>query len=257
MAAMAGIALPGDGQTALPPQPVPAAGAAATVAGMELPSQGPGGEAPERYALVLCDVQNDILNALSEEARTKMLAALHDLLEGARRANWHIVFTGLRFPPGYEGVPTRHRLFGGLRRLNAKQGDERVHWLMEGYAGSEIHGDLAPRAGESVLWRQQMRPSNELSELLRSKGITKVALGGLKAAQGVLATCQALADDAMLIYVVRECVEDDNAERRDATLDLVLPQYADVFTVEAFREQIQQEIMMDMYIAFKTVKPAG
>ena len=49
-----------------------------------------------------------------------------------------MVFTGLRFPSGYEGVPLRHRIFGGLRRMNAVQGDEKVHFFMEGFEGAEI-----------------------------------------------------------------------------------------------------------------------
>ncbi|CAJ1398343.1 unnamed protein product [Effrenium voratum] len=158
-------------------------------------------EPPERYALVMCDAQPDLLNSLPEEARSELLRNLQQLLEGARRANWQIVFTGLRFPSGYAGVPKRHRVFGGLQRLNEKQGDERVHWFMEGFPGTDIAPDLAPLEGEEVLWRQRMRPDDRLLDVLRAKNITKVAVAGLKTGQGVLQAAELLADDGLLLYL--------------------------------------------------------
>mmetsp|Transcript_25188 Transcript_25188/g.75673 ORF Transcript_25188/g.75673 Transcript_25188/m.75673 type:complete len:218 (-) Transcript_25188:121-774(-) len=216
-----------------------------------------GDNAPERYALVLCDVQVDLLNAIPSEARCNLIGQLKQLLEAARRANWLVVFLGTCFAPGYEGVHPRHRLYGGLRRLNQKQGDEKAHWLMQGREGAQVHPDLAPAEGEPLAWRGKLRPGAELLGPLQARGITKVVLAGVKTAQGVLAASEALCDEGLLVYVVRECVADSDEARGAAVLQHVLPQYADVFGVEAFREQISQEIMMDMYIAFKTVKPAG
>ncbi|CAJ1447735.1 unnamed protein product [Effrenium voratum] len=214
-------------------------------------------EPPERYALVMCDAQPDLLNSLPEEARSELLRNLQQLLEGARRANWQIVFTGLRFPSGYAGVPKRHRVFGGLQRLNEKQGDERVHWFMEGFPGTDIAPDLAPLEGEEVLWRQRMRPDDRLLDVLRAKNITKVAVAGLKTGQGVLQAAELLADDGLLLYLARECVADDIPERGEAVLTQVLPHMADVLSFEDFRTRLAEEIMMDMFVEFKTAKRAG
>eukprot|EP00933_Yihiella_yeosuensis_P045254 TRINITY_DN40603_c0_g1_i1.p1 TRINITY_DN40603_c0_g1~~TRINITY_DN40603_c0_g1_i1.p1 ORF type:complete len:220 (-),score=47.79 TRINITY_DN40603_c0_g1_i1:79-738(-) len=214
-------------------------------------------EPPERYAMVICDAQPDLLQSLSEGRRADLVKDIRCLLQGARNANWTIIFTGIRFASGYAGVPSRHRTFGGLQRLNARQGDERVHWFMEGFPGSEIHPDLSPLDGEVVLWRQQLRHNKCLIELLREKGVTKVALAGLKSGQGVLAAAEDIADEGLLVYVAREAVADDNEERHLAVLDHVLPQFADVLSLEDFRSQISQEIMMDMYIEFHSAKRAG
>mmetsp|Transcript_12507 Transcript_12507/g.35847 ORF Transcript_12507/g.35847 Transcript_12507/m.35847 type:complete len:219 (+) Transcript_12507:58-714(+) len=212
---------------------------------------------PERYALVLCDVQLDFLNAIPSEARPALVTQLRDLLQAARRANWLVVFSGTRFPSAYEGVHPRHRLFGGLKRLNRKQGDGTVHWLMEGHPGAEIHPELQPVEGEPVVWRSELRPGEGLISALRAKATTKVVLAGVKTASGVLATCEALVDQGLLVYIVRECVADNDQARGEAALQHILPQYADIFAVDTFREQISQEIMMDMYIAFKTAPRAG
>ena len=84
-------------------------------------------------------------------------AALVPLVEAARLSGRLVVFSGLRFPTGYEGLSARHRLFGGLARLNAKLGDKAAHWFMEGFSGSELC--LAPRAGEdAVVWRTTHLP---------------------------------------------------------------------------------------------------
>lgn len=66
----------------------------------------------------------------------------------------------------------RHRIFGGLRRMNAVQGDRGVHFFMEGFEGAEIApgagpaegvGELglAPMEQEELLWRQQLRGACE------------------------------------------------------------------------------------------------
>mmetsp|Transcript_38691 Transcript_38691/g.58370 ORF Transcript_38691/g.58370 Transcript_38691/m.58370 type:complete len:223 (+) Transcript_38691:98-766(+) len=214
-------------------------------------------EVTERYALVLCDLQQDFLTGIPEPRRSTLLEQVKELLAAARNARWHIVYTGVRFPPGYAGVPPRHRIFGGLQRRNAQDGDEKVHWFMEGYEGSEIVPDLAPVEGEPVVWRSRLRPSEGTGEALRSKGITKVVVAGLKTGQSVLQTVESLADEGLLIYVVRDCVADSSEERHSAVLDHVINQYADVLASEAFREQIGAEIMLDMHIAFKTAQRAG
>lgn len=214
-------------------------------------------EPPERYALLVCDAQEDLLSSISDDRRDALLQNIKSMLQGARRANWTIIFTGIRFSSGYAGVPPRHRIFGALQRLNAKQGDERVHWFMEGFPGAEIVSEIAPQEGEAVFWRQRLRHDDSLLDYLRSKSITKVAIAGLKIGQGVLAAAELLADEGIMLYVARECVGDDNESRGEAVLSHVLPQISDVLSFENFRNQISQEIMLDMFVEFKRVKPAG
>jgi len=201
--------------------------------------------------LVIVDAQPDLINALPVELREPFLKHLKELLSAARRANWLVVFSGLRFPSGYEGVKPRHRVFGALQRLNQKQGDKTVHWLMEGFEGSNIHPELAPAEEEPVVWRRQLRPTEELLAPLRAKKITRIVLAGMKTAQGLLATCEAIADESIVQYIVRECVADDQVERGEAVLAHVLNQYADIMGWKEFQEQISQEMMMDMFVAHK------
>eukprot|EP00927_Polykrikos_kofoidii_P066117 TRINITY_DN61771_c0_g1_i1.p1 TRINITY_DN61771_c0_g1~~TRINITY_DN61771_c0_g1_i1.p1 ORF type:complete len:249 (+),score=45.24 TRINITY_DN61771_c0_g1_i1:90-749(+) len=212
----------------------------------------------ERYALVICDMQPDFLSALpAGDVRNGFVAVLQELLAAARQSGWAIVFSGLRFPSRYEGVNPRHRLFGGLRRLNAKQSDEKVHWFMDGFPGSEIDPQIETQETDLFVWRQKHIPPNELVDTLRSRGITKVTVAGMKASHSVQATCQALCDDGLLVYVVRECVADDKPERLAAVLDQLLPIYADVLGWQEFKDGIGQEMLMDRYVEIQHAKRAG
>ena len=140
------------------------------------------GQPPERYALVVCDMQPDLLGSIADELREPLLDALRLCLGAARRAGWFVVFTGVRFASGYAGVSQRHKLYGGLARLNAKVGDKAVHWFMEGFDGSEIEPSLLRREeGDAVVWRQQHMPAPELLAVLAQRGVTKAAVVGLKA----------------------------------------------------------------------------
>ncbi|CAK0824124.1 unnamed protein product [Prorocentrum cordatum] len=160
-----------------------------------------------------------------------------------------------RFASGYAGLPHRHRPFGSLARLNSRQGDSAVHWLMEGYEGSEIEPSLAPETHDVMAWRQRLRPGGELLEPLRQRGISKVAVAGLKAGQSVLSVVQALADEGLLVYVPRECVADDDAGRRAAVLEHLLPQFGDVLGFEEFKRSIAEEMMMDAFVETRSMQP--
>ena len=81
----------------------------------------------DRHALVVCDAQPEALRAIPAARRPTLLAALRlciDAVLGDRGGGngGRVVFSGLRFPPGYSNVARRHRLYGGLRRLHESVG---------------------------------------------------------------------------------------------------------------------------------------
>ena len=210
----------------------------------------------ERHALVICDLQPDLLGSIATPDRELLLDQVGIVLSAARRANWLVVFTGLRFGPGYAGVSPRHKLYGGLARLNAKVGDDRAHWFLEGFEGSEIAaGLLQLELGDRVVWRQQHMPAPALLDVLRSHGTTKATIVGAKAAYSVQATAQALTSAGLLVSVVRDCVVDDNAERCSAVLEHLLPVFADVVSLA---DAIDDIVGMDVYAdEQRASSPAG
>mmetsp|Transcript_6256 Transcript_6256/g.8129 ORF Transcript_6256/g.8129 Transcript_6256/m.8129 type:complete len:581 (-) Transcript_6256:27-1769(-) len=182
----------------------------------------------ERIALVLCDMQPDLLGSLTN--RKALVSAQKIILEAARKNNWLVVYSGLQFKPSYQGVSPKHKIYGALSKLNSKLGDNAVHWFMEGYAGSTISSELAPRKDERLIWRCQHIPQ-ELSTYFGDEEVTKVYVTGGKASGAVQITCQVLMDQGMEIVVVKECVQDDDPDRLNAVLQHVLPIYGSVTTL--------------------------
>lgn len=90
----------------------------------------------EATALLLCDIQSDLLGSIQNHER--LLSSLKVIVEVARLNNWVIVYSGLKFKAGYEGLSPKHKLYGALRRLNDKLGDKAVHWFMEGQCSNVL-----------------------------------------------------------------------------------------------------------------------
>lgn len=192
----------------------------------------------ERTALVLCDLQPDQLKGLKERGDS-LLLSLRIPLEAARKNNWLVAYSGLQFKSGYDGVSPNHKLYGALRKLNARLGDKAVHWFMEGWDGSQIISDpiVCPKDIDKVVWRSQHIP-HELAELLKEEGISKVFVAGTKASGSVQITCQLLMDNGMEVTAIKECIQDDNEERLNAAIEHLLPIYANVISLEEMMDTV-------------------
>lgn len=154
---------------------------------------------------------------------------------------------------GYAGISSKHKLYGALSKLNGKLGDKAVHWFMEGWPGSEIVSDLSPQDEDKdedhvhindhdhdhdhVVMRSQHVP-HELVSLLKKEGVQSVYLTGAKASGSVQVACQLLMDHSIDVTIPRECVQDDNVERLNATLDHLLPIYGNIITLKEAVEDV-------------------
>ena len=211
---------------------------------------------PSRHALVVCDMQPDFIKSItSDSRRMALIDAVQMAVHAAQRAEWTILFTKLEFPKGYKGVPPQHKLYGAFQRLNAKLGDDQVHWFMEGYEGSKILPSLVAAASSNdeasagthqVICRPHHMPPQELVDMLQKQNISNVTLVGLKAGYSVQATCQVLCDVGMQVTVVRECVADDNLVRQMAILNHLIPIYANIIgLVDFMDETVNLEVYED------------
>jgi nicotinamidase-related amidase len=192
----------------------------------------------ERTALVLCDLQPDILGSLKH--RENLLLSLRIPLEAARKNNWSVVYSGLQFKARYEGVSPKHKLYGALCKLNQKLGDKAVHWFMEGWEGSKIISTdpiISPKETDSIVWRSQHVP-HELAALLKGEDITKVYIAGAKASGSVQAAAQIIMDHGMDVSAIKECIHDDDEDRLNATIDHLLPVYCDVISLNEMMEDV-------------------
>ena len=192
-----------------------------------------------KQALIVCDMQPDLLASIPTTPRQALLDLVHVALDVARQAKWCVVFTGVQFPAGYQGVPAHHKIYGGLKRLHDSgvgNNNNKAKWFLETEPGAQIETSLllrqdatSPREQqnrEKIIWRQRHLRSPQLLGFLREHGITAATVVGIKAAYAVQATCQALCDTIEEVSVVHECVQDDVPARLDAVLQHVLPIFA-------------------------------
>jgi nicotinamidase-related amidase len=182
-------------------------------------------------ALVICDLQHDALRSLENKNKVEsLLSAIRITVEAARNNNWIVIHSGLKFKSHYDGVDPNHKLYGALRKLNAKLDDEKVHFFMSGWPGCEFMLHVAPE--DQTIWRSTSHLPHELVDGLVQQQVTKVFLVGVKASTAVQIACQMIMDRGIDITIIRECVQDDDEIKRQATLSHVLPLFSSVISLE-------------------------
>lgn len=222
----------------------------------------------KKHALIICDAQPDALRSLSPAQQETVLEAVRIALDCCQQTSrtssvshddWTVIFQGLQFPGHNYGdvLSPQHRLFGALKRVNQIQGAERAHWFLEGYPGSQVDPSLLEIVNKydniinnkiRYCWRQSHMPSADLVNLLQQQGITHVTLVGLKVGFAVQATAQMLVDCSNIagVTVIRDAVGDDSLERQQAVLEHVLPQFADISSLESL---VDATVGLDRYAA--------
>src|ERR1700739_2256934 len=136
---------------------------------------------PKTTAVVLIEYQNDFTtaggvlhDAVSEVMdKTDMLAHTRAVVQAARNAGAQIMHAPIAFTEGYGEITNRP--YGILKGVV----DGRA--FVKGSWGAQIVDDLAPAAGDIVVEGKRgldTFASTNLDFILRSKGISTVALGG-------------------------------------------------------------------------------
>eukprot|EP00956_Cyclotella_meneghiniana_P003416 scaffold4134_cov70-Cyclotella_meneghiniana.AAC.1 len=161
-----------------------------------------------KRALIVCDIQPDILPSLFANSPSQREAFLHAVQSAVLAStssplpidNSLLLFTGLQFPPRYEGLHPNHCLYGSLKRLNEKVGDEAAHWFMEGYSGSDIDASLLALLTNNkndkndkkyqIIYRNKghLPPTTLIQKLQQHSSITDVTIIGAKASQTIQST---------------------------------------------------------------------
>jgi nicotinamidase-related amidase len=230
---------------------------------------------PIKRALIICDMQPDCIPSLfaksnkDESSSTQLgidpvarreafinavqYALISSISNPMERDNAFIIFNGLKFPSGYEGLDPEHPLYGSLVRFNKLLGDEKAHWFMDGYTSIDstlmdilndknegvVNESGASPVQHAVIWRQGHIPAvSTLSEHLSKNAITDVTVVGAKASQAVQATIQILAEyhPGIDVSVVKEAIADDSEERLNSMVQHLLPLYSRVASLEEYVE---------------------
>lgn len=191
-----------------------------SVAGRTIPSSVQELLDPARCALLVIDVQNDFLSDDGHYARhgrdvarmRRMLPALEELIDAARRSGVRVVFVQQSTLPGGASDSDAWLYF---KTRDGKSPD----YTLDGSWGQELFG-LEPLDGEPRV--RKFRPSafhgTDLAEQLRATGVDTVVTAGVLTQGCVLATTLDASFNDFYTVVARDAVAGPNAELHDLAL---------------------------------------
>jgi nicotinamidase-related amidase len=201
---------------------------------------------PKRTALVLIEYQNDFTSeggALHDAVRdvmesTGMLENTRRLVDAARAAGATIVHAPIGYVQGYRELALHpYGILKGVVDANA---------FVKGGWGAEIVDMLAPREGDVIVEGKRGLDSfatTNLDFILRSRGITRIALGGFLTNCCVESTMRTGYEKGYHVITLSDCVAATSAEEHQNAIQFDYPMFSEVMTGQAFMEELQAAAM--------------
>jgi len=196
---------------------------------------------PKTAAVVLIEYQNDFTTegGVLHEAvsavmqKTDMLAHTREVVDAARVAGATIMHAPITFAEGY-GELTNHP-YGILKGVVDGQAFVKGSW------GAEITDELAPAAGDIVVEGKRgldTFASTNLDFILRSKGITTIALGGFLTNCCVESTMRSGYENGYLVITLSDCVAATSVEEHENALKYDFPMFSQPMTAKEFVDEL-------------------
>lgn len=184
---------------------------------------------PNTTAVVLIEYQNDFTSeggvlhdAVSEVMdKTDMLANSQRVAQAARAAGATVMHAPITFAPGYSEISSHpYGILKGVVDGNA---------FVKGSWGAAIVNDLAPTEGDIVVEGKRgldTFASTNLDFILRSKGITTIALGGFLTNCCVESTMRSGYENGYRVITLSDCVAATSTEEHDNALKYDFPMFS-------------------------------
>ncbi|BBY65811.1 cysteine hydrolase [Mycolicibacterium helvum] len=196
---------------------------------------------PKSTAVVLIEYQNDFTtyggvlhDAVSEVmARTGMLAHTRNVVAAARSTGVVVMHAPITFAEGY-GEITNHPygILKGVVDGNA---------FVKGSWGAAIVEDLTPAAGDIVIEGKRgldTFASTNLDFILRSKGISTIALAGFLTNCCVESTMRSGYENGYQVITLSDCVAATSVEEHENALKYDYPMFSRPMTADEFIGQL-------------------
>jgi len=199
---------------------------------------------PATTALVLIEYQNDFTSeggafhgAVSEVMdKTGMLANTGRAVAAARAAGVTIVHAPISFAPGYNEITSHpYGILKGVVDGNA---------FVKGGWGAEIVDELAPQAGDIVVEGKRgldTFASTNLDFILRSRGITTIALGGFLTNCCVESTMRTGYERGYQVITLQDCLAATSVEEHDNAIRFDFPMFSTPMSSADFAELVGGE----------------
>ncbi|MBS1694910.1 MAG: cysteine hydrolase [Actinobacteria bacterium] len=196
---------------------------------------------PNTTAVVLIEYQNDFTteggvlhDAVAEVMeKTGMLAHTRDVVAAARDAGATVMHTPIAFAEGYAELTSHpYGILKGVVDGNA---------FVKGSWGAAIVDELSPADGDIVVEGKRgldAFASTNLDFILRSKGITTVALGGFLTNCCVESTMRSAYENGYRVITLSDCVAATSVEEHDNALKYDYPMFSHPMTSGEFVREL-------------------
>ncbi|OBC17422.1 isochorismatase [Mycobacterium sp. 852013-50091_SCH5140682] len=192
---------------------------------------------PATTAVVLIEFQNDFTSeggalhgAVAEVMQaTKMLANMREVVDSARAAGATVMHAPITFAEGY-GEISAHP-YGILKGVVDGQAFIKGSW------GAEIVDELAPMPGDILIEGKRgldTFASTNLDFILRSKGISTLALGGFLTNCCVESTMRTGYENGYQVVTLSDCVAATSVEEHENALKYDYPMFSRPMTAGEF-----------------------
>jgi nicotinamidase-related amidase len=197
---------------------------------------------PATTAVVLIEYQNDftteggVLHGAVEDVmnKTDMLANSQRVVGAARKAGVTVMHAPITFSPGYNELSAHpYGILKGVVDGNA---------FVKGSWGAAISDDLAPEEGDIVVEGKRgldTFASTNLDFILRSKGITTIALGGFLTNCCVESTMRTGYENGYEVITLSDCVAATSMDQHENALNYDFPMFSKPMTSGEFIDQLE------------------
>ena len=171
---------------------------------------------PEHTALVVWDVQNGMVKDIFN--RDEFLRNTKQLIEEARRHRIPIFYT--RITPLPRSLESPFRMFMMMRRLGIDDPEKLPVHLPAGSPQSEIHLEIAPREGDTVMDKNtaSIFVGTNFENMLRNSGIKTVLFSGITTEIGIDSSARDAVNRSFYTIVISDCVSSQIEEMHQASL---------------------------------------
>ena len=196
---------------------------------------------PSTTAVVLIEYQNDftsnggVLHGAVEEVmgKTDMLNNTKRVVDAARQAGATVMHAPIAFAEGYGELSAHpYGILKGVVDGNA---------FVKGSWGAAIVDDLAPEEGDIVIEGKRgldTFASTNLDFILRSKGITTIALGGFLTNCCVESTMRTGYEHGYKVVTLTDCLAATSVDEHDNALSYDFPMFSEPMSSGEFIDQL-------------------
>lgn len=171
---------------------------------------------PRRTAVLLLDVQNDLVRITPKLRERRVLENMAGVLARARRRNAAVIHITASVRADFRDLPKDNPLWDGIRK--SKQ-------LIFGTRGAAIHRSVKPLARELVLNKTCVDPflTTNLGQALNNADVNTVVLMGLWTNWVVEATARHASDMGYRVFLVEDACASNTMENHEFAIRNVLP----------------------------------